>query len=73
MCIKTVFFYISSGVKWFSSAIDSDMALTLARILDVNGRPQTGTKGLSMFYLPVRLDDGNLNGIQVKKLGSSGI
>merc|ERR1711971_492783 len=51
------------GYKWFSSATDSDMALTLARVV-------RGGKvgGLSMFYLKTRREDGQLNGIQVAKL-----
>jgi hypothetical protein len=43
------------GYKWFTSATDSDMALTLARDTDANGQPRgTGSsKGLSMFFLKV--------------------
>jgi len=48
------------GYKWFSSATDSDMALTLAR---VNNSPR-----LSMFYLKTRDSTGALNGIQVAKM-----
>ena len=48
------------GYKWFSSATDSDMALTLARVV-ADGR----IGGLSMFYLKTRGEDGRLNGIQV--------
>ncbi len=53
--------YRLSGYKWFSSATDSDMALTLARIVE------SDNSGLSMFYLRTRDDDGSLNGIQVHK------
>ena len=48
------------GYKWFSSATDSDMALTLAR---VDNSPR-----LSMFYLKTRDSTGALNGIQVAKM-----
>jgi alkylation response protein AidB-like acyl-CoA dehydrogenase len=43
------------GYKWFTSATDSDMALTLARDTDASGQPlDTGSsKGLSMFFLKV--------------------
>merc|ERR1719305_561175 len=51
------------GYKWFSSATDSDMALTLARVVR-DGR----IGGLSMFYLKTRGEDGQLNGIQVAKM-----
>ena len=48
------------GYKWFSSATDSDMALTLARVVR-----EGMIGGLSMFYLKTRGEDGQLNGIQV--------
>eukprot|EP01063_Lacrimia_lanifica_P005510 TRINITY_DN13289_c0_g1_i1.p1 TRINITY_DN13289_c0_g1~~TRINITY_DN13289_c0_g1_i1.p1 ORF type:complete len:613 (+),score=143.14 TRINITY_DN13289_c0_g1_i1:54-1841(+) len=56
------------GYKWFSSATDADMSLTLARIVDEDGEVAAGTKGLSMFYVQVRRDDGSLNGIRIEKL-----
>lgn len=52
------------GNKWFTSAITSDMALTLARP-EGNG---PGGRGLAMFYLEQRLPDGRLNGIRVNRL-----
>jgi len=48
------------GYKWFSSATDSDMALTLARV--------NNSSRLSMFYLKTRDQTGALNGIQVAKM-----
>ena len=51
------------GYKWFSSATDSDMALTLAKVVRDG---QVG--GLSMFFLKTRGEDGRLNGIQVLNL-----
>jgi alkylation response protein AidB-like acyl-CoA dehydrogenase len=57
------------GYKWFSSATDSDMTLTLGRVVDEQGNVCAGTKGLSMFYLLTRLENTNqLNGIQIVKL-----
>ena len=43
--------YTVDGFKWFSSATDSDVALALAR----TGRPEDGSRGLSLFLIPVRL------------------
>jgi len=52
------------GTKWFTSAVTSEMALTLARP-EGNG---PGGKGLALFYLEVRRPDGALNGITVHRL-----
>lgn len=52
------------GTKWFSSATTSQMALALAR---VEGAP-AGSKGLSLFMVPMRKADGSLNNIQVLRL-----
>ncbi len=52
------------GRKWFTSAVTSQMALTLAR---PDGNPGGG-KGLAMFYLEVRDANGQLNGIRVDRL-----
>lgn len=43
--------YAINGFKWFSSATDSDVALALAR----TGPPNSGSRGLSLFLIPVRL------------------
>ncbi|KFO86952.1 hypothetical protein N320_04649, partial [Buceros rhinoceros silvestris] len=56
------------GFKWFTSAADSDMALTLARVADAEGRVKQGSSGLSLFFLRVRDEEGKLNGIQVQRL-----
>lgn len=53
-----------SGVKWFTSAVTSEMALGLARI---EGAPE-GSKGLSLFYIPMRWPEDRLNGIEVLRL-----
>jgi alkylation response protein AidB-like acyl-CoA dehydrogenase len=52
------------GRKWFTSAVTSQMALTLAR---PEGNPPGG-KGLAMFYLEVRDPQGRLNGLRVDRL-----
>ncbi|KAG8596626.1 hypothetical protein GDO81_001997 [Engystomops pustulosus] len=56
------------GYKWFTSATDSDMTLTLGRVEDAQGQIIPGTKGLSLFYLEVRNAKGQLNGIEVQRL-----
>ncbi|MEO0336900.1 MAG: acyl-CoA dehydrogenase family protein, partial [Pseudomonadota bacterium] len=53
--------YSLNGIKWFSSATTSQMALGLAKI--------EGSEELSLFFIPVRNeDDGSLNGIEVMRL-----
>ncbi|MBI1965988.1 MAG: acyl-CoA dehydrogenase family protein [Betaproteobacteria bacterium] len=52
------------GRKWFTSAIGSQMALTLAR---PDGNPPGG-KGLALFYLETRDAQGRPNGILVNRL-----
>jgi putative acyl-CoA dehydrogenase len=52
------------GVKWFTSATTSQMALTLGR---PEGAP-AGSKGLSLFYLELRNQKGQLNNIQIHRL-----
>lgn len=56
--------YRLHGTKWFTSAITSEMALTLARP-EGNG---PGGAGLAMFYLEVRDEAGRLNDIRVLRL-----
>lgn len=56
--------YLLSGTKWFSSATTSEMSLGLARI---EGAPE-GSRGLTLFYIPLRNPDGSLNGIEVLRL-----
>jgi len=55
------------GTKWFTSAVSSQMALTLARPeTDPPGAP--GGSGLALFYVEVRNADGSFNGITVNRL-----
>ncbi len=49
------------GKKWFTSAVTSPMALTLARP-EGNG---PGGSNLALFYVETRNADGSLNGIRV--------
>ncbi|KXJ28911.1 acyl-CoA dehydrogenase family member 11 [Exaiptasia diaphana] len=56
------------GYKWFSSATDADMCLTLARIQQPDGSFINGSKGLTMFYLEMRDENGKLNNIEVQRL-----
>lgn len=52
------------GTKWFTSATTSEVALTLAR---PEGAPE-GSRGLSLFRVHRRADDGGPNGIVVRRL-----
>jgi len=57
--------YLLRGHKWFTSAITANMAFTLAS----TEQPAEGKRApLSLFYLPIRNDDGSLNGIEVEAL-----
>lgn len=53
-----------TGTKWFTSATTSEMALTLAR---PEGAPE-GSRGLTLFRIHRRLDDGTRNNIVVRRL-----
>jgi alkylation response protein AidB-like acyl-CoA dehydrogenase len=48
------------GTKWFTSATTSQMAMTLATV--------EGSKGLSLFYLELRDEEGALNNIEILRL-----
>lgn len=50
-----------SGIKWFSSATTSQMAMTLAHEETLDGP-------LSLFYLEVHKTDGTLNNIEILRL-----
>uniref|UniRef100_A0A8C5DLY2 Acyl-CoA dehydrogenase family member 11-like n=1 Tax=Gouania willdenowi TaxID=441366 RepID=A0A8C5DLY2_GOUWI len=61
--------YKLHGFKWFTSATDADMTLTLARVQDGSGETTPGSKGLSLFYAEVsRGQDGRLRGLEVQRL-----
>ena len=52
------------GQKWFCSHADADVAVLLAR---PRGAP-AGTKGLGMFAMPRRLEDGSRNSYRIVRL-----
>lgn len=52
------------GDKWFCSAVDADVVLLIAR---PEGAPE-GNKGLALFAMPRRLDDGSRNRYRVARL-----
>ncbi|VDM46905.1 unnamed protein product [Toxocara canis] len=57
------------GHKWFSSAVDADVALTLARIVRRNSDSAEGSGGLTLFYVRLReVSTGKLNGIEMVRL-----
>jgi len=52
------------GEKWFCSHADADVALLLAR---PHGAPP-GTRGLALFAMPRRLEDGRRNAYRIVRL-----
>ncbi len=52
------------GEKWFCSCADGDVALLLARPQGAPG----GSRGLGLFALPRRLDDGSRNSYRIVRL-----
>src|SRR5215470_10158396 len=56
--------WLINGEKWFCSNVTADLAL-------ITARPEgsgSGTKGLGLYLLPRRLDDGAPNGIHIRRL-----
>lgn len=53
-----------SGEKWFCSTINADQFLMTARPENA----PAGTKGLGLFVVPRRLDDGSTNGFFIRRL-----
>ena len=61
--------YTLHGVKWFTSATTSEMALTLARIDDGGAPPVPGSRGLSLFCVEIGREPGRgWQGIGVNRL-----
>lgn len=56
--------WLLNGEKWFCSNVTADLALVTAR---VQGQGD-GTRGLGLFLVPRRLDDGSLNQVFVRRL-----
>jgi acyl-CoA dehydrogenase len=52
-----------NGEKWFCSNINADQFLILARAND-----QQGTRGLGLFLVPRKLDDGSINNFALRRL-----
>jgi hypothetical protein len=53
-----------NGEKWFCSNINADQFLLTARPADA----PDGTKGLGLFVVPRRLDDGTTNNFYIRRL-----
>lgn len=53
-----------SGVKWFTSATTSQMAMLLARPEGA----EAGNRGLSLFYVETKTPDGRLKDIEILRL-----
>lgn len=56
--------WLINGEKWFCSNASADLTLMTAR--PVGG--EAGTKGLGLFLVPRKLDDGSPNGIYIRRL-----
>lgn len=56
-------FYLS-GTKWFTSATTSQIALALARVID----DEPGSRGLSLFLVNLRDEQGYLRNIKINRL-----
>lgn len=66
-----------SGLKWFASNADGGLALATARPVDDDGRSESGTRGLGLYLVPLRLGDGCPNALRFRrlkdKLGTVGV
>lgn len=60
--------YSIHGFKFFTSATTSAATFLLARIVDKEGKSVPGSRGLSVFFMEMRKDDGQLNNIIIHKL-----
>jgi alkylation response protein AidB-like acyl-CoA dehydrogenase len=56
--------WLLSGDKWFCSNPDAALAMVLARVADA----APGLKGIALFLLPRRLDDGSHNSYRIVRL-----
>jgi alkylation response protein AidB-like acyl-CoA dehydrogenase len=56
-----------TGQKWFAATAGADLALVLARPEET----ASGTRGLALFVVPRRLEDGSLNAMRVEALRQS--
>lgn len=62
--------YHLHGIKFFTSATLSETAFALARVIDDKTGPTgvAGSRGLSLFYIQLRDDEGNLKNIKIRRL-----
>ncbi len=56
--------WLINGEKWFCSNASADLILMTARPVGSTA----GTKGLGLFLVPRKLDDGSQNGIYIRRL-----
>jgi putative acyl-CoA dehydrogenase len=56
------------GLKFFTSATLSQVSFALGRIVDASGKAEQGSRGLSLFYVILRKEDGSLNNIKIHRL-----
>lgn len=56
------------GDKFFTSAITSPLAMTLARIAAEDGSTVAGSRGLSLFCVRAWNEDGSANGLRINRL-----
>jgi acyl-CoA dehydrogenase len=56
--------WLINGEKWFCSNVTADLALITSR----PDKSVEGTKGLGLFLVPRRLDDGAPNGMYIRRL-----
>ncbi|MEN1967830.1 acyl-CoA dehydrogenase family protein [Lentibacillus sp. N15] len=61
--VKNSDHYLLSGEKWFVSNCDAEVLIALAR---VNDKPST--KGLGLFLVPRKLENGGKNNITIRRL-----
>lgn len=68
IAVKNEDHYVLHGIKWFTSATTSQMAMTLARVVDKNGKKIDGPKGLALFYLELKDENNKLNNLEILRL-----
>lgn len=56
--------WLLNGEKWFCSNVTADLALVTARVA---GQGE-GTRGLGLFLVPRRLEDGRINNLFINRL-----
>lgn len=56
------------GYKWFSSATDADMTLTLARFPATHDELKRNKGKISLVFMKIRKPSGELNNIEIVRL-----